>query len=143
MAFGSARELTAIADRYLTACLAREDQPQVKELAAEVGVSRSHFTKVFSRIVGESPGKYLRRGQIEFAKRLLLEADLSANAIAYKSGFRRRRTFFPSIRAGGGHESDRLPYERPPLASTSDGLPHILSLDSTAFRPYIYLSPGK
>jgi len=94
MAFGSARELTTIADRYLTACLAREDQPQVKELAAEVGVSRSHFTKVFSRIVGESPGKYLRRGQIEFAKRLLLEADLSANAIAYKSGFRRRRTFF-------------------------------------------------
>ncbi len=39
-------------------------------------MSRTAFSKLFTRVVGETPSSYLRRGQIESAKRLLAETDL-------------------------------------------------------------------
>ena len=96
-------ELTAdeerrFADRYLAECLHRESPPQVKELAAFRRMPRSEFSKQFSRLVGVSPSAYLRRAQIECAKLLLVEADLTMNEIAYKCGFGTRTTLFRAFK---------------------------------------------
>ncbi len=63
-----------------------------------VHMSRTAFSKLFTSVVGETPSSYLRRGQIESAKRLLAETDLSMNRIAYKCGFGTRTTFFRTLK---------------------------------------------
>ncbi len=94
----SARELKRIADRYLADCFAGETQPRVKELAATLHMSRTEFSKLFTNLVGKQPSGYLRRSQIEYAKRLLAETHLPMNRIAYKCGFGTRTTFFRSFK---------------------------------------------
>ena len=98
MAELTAGDLKQIANRYLDKCLERESTPQVKELAAMLGISRSDFSKLFVRVVGEQPSSYLRRAEIECAKRLLVETDLPMNKIAYRCGFGTRTTFFRAFK---------------------------------------------
>ena len=66
-----AYELIAEAIRHL------EDntgaQPSLDELAARIGVSPSHFQKMFSQWVGVSPKRYLQYLTLDHAKRLLAE----------------------------------------------------------------------
>jgi len=66
---------------------------QLDKVVAASGMSRRGFTLAFKRHVGCTPASLIRQARIELAKRLLLEQDLSLNAIASNIGFRSENTF--------------------------------------------------
>jgi AraC-like DNA-binding protein len=94
----TADELRRITDRYLSDSLRRESPPQVQELAANVGLARSDFSRLFAHLLGQQPSAYLRSGQIACAKRFLAQTNLSMNVIAYRCGFGTRTTFFRAFK---------------------------------------------
>lgn len=60
----------------------------VTRLAAELGVSRTHFSTLFTDAMGMSPYNYMIKYRIAKAERLLVERnDLSVTEIAYSVGF--------------------------------------------------------
>ena len=59
----------------------------VDELAAELGVSKSHLVRSFSAAMGLTPGRYLTRVRVEAVKTLLLSRDYRLETIAGLCGF--------------------------------------------------------
>lgn len=59
----------------------------VEDVAAYVGISRSHLFRSFQNYMGKSPKEYLTEYRIKQACHLLKETDLSVSAIAYSVGF--------------------------------------------------------
>ncbi|MDL2219137.1 AraC family transcriptional regulator [Ruminococcaceae bacterium OttesenSCG-928-O06] len=59
----------------------------VEELAAALGVSKSHLIRSFTAATGTSPGKYLTTVRVENAKRLLAGPPLPLQAVASLCGF--------------------------------------------------------
>lgn len=78
------RELAA-AIRYIRrhAC----DGLRVKELVDQTGIPRRSLERRMEKLLGRSPKEEISRVQIERAKGLLTETDLSAAAIAQKCGY--------------------------------------------------------
>lgn len=89
-------------DAYLASCFERQSSPRVSELAHEEGASRCHLSRTFLLSAGLTLSAYLKNRQIERAKCLLAESDLSENEIAYMTGHGTRRTFFRSFRKATG-----------------------------------------
>ncbi len=59
----------------------------IKQLAQEAGLSREHFTRVFSDRMQETPAAFLRRLRLAEAVALLQETRLPLAEIARRSGF--------------------------------------------------------
>lgn len=59
----------------------------VDELAQRLEVSKAHLIRTFSRKVGLSPGKYITRTRVEYAKLLLQGGEASITYVAEASGF--------------------------------------------------------
>lgn len=59
----------------------------VGEYAKSIGVSRSHFTTVFTKKTGFSPYDFLTKIRIDNAIKYLLNTNMSVSQIAYKMGF--------------------------------------------------------
>ena len=59
----------------------------LRELASEVGYSRSHFLRMFHATTGMTPHRYVLNRRIERARRLLGDADRSIAQVAYGCGF--------------------------------------------------------
>jgi AraC-like DNA-binding protein len=59
----------------------------VKELADRAGMSREHFTRLFTREMGLGPAAYRRRRQLQYAADWLLRSELSVGDIAARCGF--------------------------------------------------------
>lgn len=59
----------------------------VEELAAELGVSKSHLVRRFSAVMGITPGRYLTQVRLQAAKRLLLHRAYSLETVAGLCGF--------------------------------------------------------
>jgi AraC family transcriptional regulator len=57
------------------------------ELAATAGMSRHHFSRMFTTHVGSSPARYVERTRIEQAGRLLRDESLSIAQVAQAVGF--------------------------------------------------------
>lgn len=49
-------------------------QPELKEIAANIGLSEYHFQRLFSRWAGVSPKRFLQFLTLEYAKKLLAES---------------------------------------------------------------------
>lgn len=64
-----------------------------ESLAAMAGISTVYFRKVFTRVYGESPIKYLRTVRIKKAKELLIGDDASISRIAEMTGYSSVYTF--------------------------------------------------
>ena len=64
----------------------------VKELAAVCGLTREHFTRIFTAYTGHSPAAYLRSLRVEAARAMLQEATVPLSEVALRCGF-------PSLRA--------------------------------------------
>ena len=62
-------------------------QFDVGKYAKSIGVSRSHFTTVFTKRIGMSPYNLLMNERIENAKKYLINSDLTISQIATKTGF--------------------------------------------------------
>lgn len=59
----------------------------VKEIAAQAGLTREHFSRLFTERHGIGPAAYLRAIRSRQASRLLAEKNLSLREIALRSGF--------------------------------------------------------
>lgn len=66
---------------------------QLGELAALTGLSQSQFGRAFKASTGMPPHRWLLQAQIEKAKELLLDGDLSLAAIAVVTGFAEQSHF--------------------------------------------------
>jgi AraC-like DNA-binding protein len=56
-------------------------------LAGELGLSRGHFTALFTKAMGVSPYNYITKYRIVKAQTLLLSSSLNVSEIAYAVGF--------------------------------------------------------
>jgi AraC-like DNA-binding protein len=59
----------------------------VKELASEAGMSREHFSRIFTEWTGETPSACLQRLRMNEATIFIRETDLPLSEIAMRSGF--------------------------------------------------------
>jgi AraC-like DNA-binding protein len=50
-----------------------DERPDFEELAGDLGISRHHLAREFRRVVGLTPGEYLRLWRLERAKQLVAE----------------------------------------------------------------------
>ena len=91
-----------LADAYLTWCFAHRTPPHVNELAARLGLSADRFSRLFSSAVGEHPSDYLKRRQIERAKKLLLETNLEIVEVSGASGYGTEMTLYRNFRRATG-----------------------------------------
>ena len=74
----------------------------VEDVAAYVGISRSHLFRSFQTYLRKSPKEYLSEYRIKQACHLLRETDLSVSAIAYSVGFENNLYFSKAFRKQKG-----------------------------------------
>jgi AraC-like DNA-binding protein len=60
----------------------------VGEMAAAMNFSRSHFTRLFTRQLGMSPGKYLEELRLKTARDMLTSGNISVKETAIQAGLR-------------------------------------------------------
>ena len=72
------------------------------ELAQRLEVSKAHLIRTFTKSVGISPGKYLTRVRVEYAKLLLRGEDASITYVAEASGFANANYFAKVFRKETG-----------------------------------------
>lgn len=72
------------------------------ELAERLEVSAAHLGRVFTKKIGISPGKYITRVRIEYAKLLLLDPDTTISYVAEASGFANANYFAKVFRRETG-----------------------------------------
>lgn len=59
----------------------------ISVLASELGLTRAHFTSIFTKKTGQSPYDYLLSVRMERAAQLLTNMSLSVSEVAYSVGF--------------------------------------------------------
>lgn len=69
----------------------------IDDLAAAAGLSRAHFSRMFTRTFGESPRAYLQTRRLERAASLLLRTDRSVADICVMVGLRSVGSFTTSF----------------------------------------------
>jgi len=77
----------------------------VEALATDLGVSREHLGRCFTRVLGITPRRYLEDQRLDLARQLLRETGLGIAAIARQCGWRDAETF----RAAWRRRQGRLP----------------------------------
>ena len=65
----------------------------LEHLAAEAGISKFHFTRLFRASTGKTPHDFLVQLRLEVASVLLTTTDLSVEAVAARCGFARANYF--------------------------------------------------
>lgn len=74
----------------------------MEELAERLEVSAAHLGRVFTKKIGISPGKYITRVRIEYAKLLLRDPDTTISYVAEASGFANANYFAKVFRRETG-----------------------------------------
>jgi AraC-like DNA-binding protein len=59
----------------------------VKELAAEAGLTREHFTRLFAQETQTSPARFLRQLRVDAAHQLIGQHSISLKEVALRCGF--------------------------------------------------------
>jgi AraC-like DNA-binding protein len=77
-------------------------QLAVSELAQEASLSRFHFVRTFTRVIGLTPHRYLTRARLRRAAVQLATGDSRVIDIAFDSGFRDVSNFNHAFRAEFG-----------------------------------------
>jgi AraC-like DNA-binding protein len=75
----------------------------ISQIAAEMGVHRTYFSKVFTEEVGVTPLQYLRKLKMDKAKRLLMESSLTVAEIALSLSYSDTASFTRSFAAFFGY----------------------------------------
>lgn len=70
-----------------------EEPRSLEEMAEIAHLSRFHFNRVFRRITGISPRKFLATLRLEHAKRLLLTTERSITEVCFETGYSSLGTF--------------------------------------------------
>lgn len=74
----------------------------VAEIAEEVNLSQSHFSRQFKRYTGHSPYEYLVLRRIDKAKHLLTSTQMTVKEIAYSIGYNSEENFIHSFQKNVG-----------------------------------------
>lgn len=74
------------------------ESPSLGEIAKRVHVSQYHFHRVFTRLVGVSPKRYLQLRQMQIAKRMLRRSHAPIQQIAERTGFSSHGQFTATFR---------------------------------------------
>jgi transcriptional regulator GlxA family with amidase domain len=69
------------------------EQLTLDDLARSAMFSKFHFSRIFQKVTGISPGRYLSAMRIEEAKRLLVTTSLTVADISHLVGYRGVGTF--------------------------------------------------
>lgn len=86
-------------------CRSRFREPLgVKELAAESGISREHFTRLFTEKTGSPPALFLRQLRADAAEAMMKDGTVSLREVALRCGFASSRAL---NRALAGRRSSR------------------------------------
>lgn len=123
------------------------EQHSVDEMARTAMFSKFHFSRIFQRITGISPGRFLMVMRLHRAKQLLLSTSLSVTEITHEVGYTSIGTFSsrfsssvgvsPSTYRRLGGVTPRVPVDNrwtflePPAATihgevrTADGTDHV------------------
>lgn len=73
-----------------------------EQLASAAGLSRFHFLRMFTSVLGLSPHQYLLRVRVRRAARLLAERDQPINQLALEVGFNDLSNFVRTFRRAAG-----------------------------------------
>jgi AraC family transcriptional regulator len=85
---------TEAVQRAITVMHERLDEPLSLDTMAEAAIlSRYHFSRVFHRVTGLPPGRFLAVLRLAEAKRLLLTTQLSVTDICFRVGYNSLGTF--------------------------------------------------
>jgi AraC-like DNA-binding protein len=85
----------------LALCAARFREPLgVKELAAQTGLSREHFTRLFTERAGQSPARHLRGLRVEAAHQMMRRGNQPLKEVALRCGFPSVRSLRQALAAG-------------------------------------------
>ncbi|HUK24195.1 MAG TPA: AraC family transcriptional regulator [Terriglobales bacterium] len=74
----------------------------VSELAREAAISRSALAERFTRLIGESPMRYLARWRVQLAKQMLRDGDSSMAEIATRVGYESEAAFNRAFKRSAG-----------------------------------------
>lgn len=94
----------------------------VEELAQRLEVSAAHLGRVFMKKIGVSPGKYITRVRVEYAKLLLRDPDTTISYVAEASGFANANYFAKVFRRETGLSPTEYLESAP--RRPFDGIPH-------------------
>jgi transcriptional regulator GlxA family with amidase domain len=86
------RELQAFIDAHPA------DDLSVPALARHAGMSERHFSRVFTRQTGMSPGRYVERSRADAARRLLEITDRPLDRVARETGLGAPETLYRVFR---------------------------------------------
>lgn len=79
-----------------------EGEHSVEALAAEAGLTPSHFCRVFKRATGLSPHQYVMKARLELAQQMLGGTELSIAQVADSLGFGSQSHFTRAFRSFTG-----------------------------------------
>ncbi|MGX7828622.1 helix-turn-helix transcriptional regulator [Actinokineospora sp. 24-640] len=78
------------------------DNVTIDDLARSAMFSKFHFSRVFRKVTGVSPGRFLSAMRLEEAKRLLLTTTLTVADISHQVGYNSVGTFSSRFRSSVG-----------------------------------------
>lgn len=78
------------------------DKVTIDDLARSAMFSKFHFSRVFRKVTGVSPGRFLSAMRLEEAKRLLLTTSLTVADISHQVGYNSVGTFSSRFRSSVG-----------------------------------------
>lgn len=79
-----------------------EANHSLEELAAEAGITPSHFCRVFRKATGISPHQYVMKAKLDRAQQMLVQSDLAMATIADFLGFTSQSHFTRAFRQFAG-----------------------------------------
>jgi AraC family transcriptional regulator len=74
----------------------------IDDMAKTAGFSKFHFTRLFQRATGISPGRFLSAVRLQEAKKLLLTTSMSVTDITYLVGYNSVGTFSTRFKSSVG-----------------------------------------
>ena len=78
------------------------DRLTIDDLARSAMFSKFHFSRVFQRVTGVSPGRFLSAMRLDEAKRLLVSTSLTVADISHQVGYNSVGTFSSRFRSSVG-----------------------------------------
>lgn len=112
------RQRSALISQACQLIDAAQEQPDLDDIAARVGLSRAHFHRIFKDVTGLTPGAYAAAGRAQRMRDALQQCRTITDAV-YQAGFQSSGRFYESsagllgmapghFRAGGRGETIRF-----------------------------------